>query len=282
MGRASEGERGHKSWWGWSRAKAWLESEFPDVWRLARDDSERKDLWQDYISDLRAREKRREDEMRQRNLGKLNGMLDDLDINLNSHWYDTRRHIQQSKDWAADEELQSVDPNELLNLYEDRIGALESKANAARQKERDEKRRRVRKNREDFVVLLEELKDQGHITSGTSWPAIFPHLKDDPRFHNMLGNPGSTPLELFYDIVDELDERVEELCRIIEGSFAQQKIDTTIDTTWEQFVALLERDGVSQRVRAVSEEGRKSAYKMVSIIILSYTLNVLIELYTDP
>lgn len=37
----------------------------------------------------------------------------------------------------------------------------------------------------------------------------------------MLGNPGSNPLELFWDIVDKLDQELDEKIAIVEGAIAR-------------------------------------------------------------
>lgn len=46
---------------------------------------------------------------------------------------------------------------------------------------------------------------EGIIVEGTKWKDIFPSIKDDGRFVNMLGQSGSNPLELFWDVLEQLD-----------------------------------------------------------------------------
>jgi pre-mRNA-processing factor 40 len=46
---------------------------------------------------------------------------------------------------------------------------------------------------------------EGIIIEGAKWKDIFPLIKDNERFLNMLGQAGSTPLELFWDVVEHLD-----------------------------------------------------------------------------
>lgn len=262
LGRASE--MGMKSWWPWSKARQLLQTEFNDVWRLTRDDADRQELWQDYVDELKTKEAKREKAIQERNIEKLNRMLDGLQLDERSIWREVRRSIERSKEFDADAELhQFFDPMDLLNLYEARMDKIEAAVAEQRRKSREEKRRRVRKHREAFVALLDELRDEGAITFGTKWPDIWPRLKDDERLHNMLGNPGSTPLELFWDVVDELDERVEEHCRMIEGALAQHRIQLNIDTTWEQFQDHLKSEGVDTRVRHIDDAARQNAYRMV-------------------
>jgi pre-mRNA-processing factor 40 len=57
--------------------------------------------------------------------------------------------------------------------------------------------------------LLQSLVQSGAIKARTKWKQIYPNLADDERYANMLGNPGSNPLELFWDIVDRLDQELD-------------------------------------------------------------------------
>ena len=47
------------------------------------------------------------------------------------------------------------------------------------------------------------------IKARSKWKVVYPRFKEDPRYLNMLGNPGSNPLELFWDVVDELDQKLD-------------------------------------------------------------------------
>lgn len=38
---------------------------------------------------------------------------------------------------------------------------------------------------------------------------MYPLLRDDSRYLDMLGNPGSNQLELFWDVVDGLDQKLD-------------------------------------------------------------------------
>ena len=56
--------------------------------------------------------------------------------------------------------------------------------------------------------LLEKLRSEGNIRAGTKWMHIHPLIRDDPRYTNMLGQSGSTPLDLFWDKMEELDRDI--------------------------------------------------------------------------
>lgn len=44
---------------------------------------------------------------------------------------------------------------------------------------------------------------------------MYPFFKEDDRYLNMLGNPGSNPLELFWDAVDVLDQKLDAKVAIV-------------------------------------------------------------------
>jgi pre-mRNA-processing factor 40 len=37
---------------------------------------------------------------------------------------------------------------------------------------------------------------------------IYPLLKDKPEYNQVIAQPGSTPLELFWDIVEDLNDKL--------------------------------------------------------------------------
>merc|ERR1712072_368265 len=99
---------GMKSWWPWSKTRQLLMNEFPDVWRLARDDSDRQEIWQDYVDELKTKEAKREQQVKERNLVKLTSPLDKLELDRHSTWRDTRRTVERSSEFQNDGELQQT------------------------------------------------------------------------------------------------------------------------------------------------------------------------------
>ena len=57
-------------------------------------------------------------------------------------------------------------------------------------------------------ALLKELVDAGKLKARSKWKEVYPSFSDDKRYLDMLGNPGSNPLELFWDVVDDLDQKL--------------------------------------------------------------------------
>ena len=58
-----------------------------------------------------------------------------------------------------------------------------------------------------LAALLDELHENGKLTSMSLWVELYAMISGDVRFSAMLGQPGSTPLDLFKFYVDDLKSR---------------------------------------------------------------------------
>lgn len=64
-------------------------------------------------------------------------------------------------------------------------------------------------------TFLDELHETGQLHSMSTWMELYPAVSTDVRFANMLGQPGSTPLDLFKFYVEELKARFHDEKKII-------------------------------------------------------------------
>jgi pre-mRNA-processing factor 40 len=60
--------------------------------------------------------------------------------------------------------------------------------------------------------------ESGAIKARSKWKHVYPHIANDERYLNMLGNPGSNPIELFWDVVDHLDQLIDEKITTIDSA----------------------------------------------------------------
>jgi pre-mRNA-processing factor 40 len=105
---------------------------------------------------------------------------------------------------------------------------------------------------------LKELVDNGKIKARTKWKNIYPTFADNERYINMLGNPGSNPLELFWDVVDGLDQKLDAKIAVVEDALKRRKgddddvrmenVEVAPGMTWEEF---------SRMVKAAAEEDQE-------------------------
>ena len=75
-------------------------------------------------------------------------------------------------------------------------------------REKAERRRTERVRREAFRQLLREKWQERRLTVKTKWRDFARAVVEDERYYGMVGQPGSSPQELFEDFVEEQKERV--------------------------------------------------------------------------
>jgi pre-mRNA-processing factor 40 len=64
-------------------------------------------------------------------------------------------------------------------------------------------------------VLLDELHEKGKLNSMSLWMDLYPSISQDMRFSSMLGQSGSTPLDLFKFYVEDLKARFHDEKKIV-------------------------------------------------------------------
>jgi len=238
-----------KLWWTWDRLKLEVERRAPDVWKLCRDDEERKVLWEDYLTELRQRDTAAANQLRGRQQEKLTSLLRAHQEKLNLpgefemiQWRSAQEAILQSEDFQNDEDLRKMDDLDMLIVFEEEIKRAEKETMELKAKQKDDKRRSCRKTRAAYIKLLHELKLSGQIHATTMWKEIFPLLKDDERYQNMLGMTGSSPLELFWDVVDDLQIELEDKQKLVEGLLDERGKKVLETTELEEFMSWLPSD----------------------------------------
>ena len=100
--------------------------------------------------------------------------------------------------------------------------------------------------------------DNDKLKARTKWKDVYPLFSDDKRYLDMLGNPGSNPLELFWDAVDSMDQKLDAKIAIAEAAFKRYNDNLTAsvaneaeevklfkltpDTTLEEFSDVVKMD----------------------------------------
>ena len=137
--------------------------------------------------------------------------------------------------------------------------------------------------------LVVELVQSGDIKARTKWKEVYHLFRHDDRYLSMLGNPGSNPLELFWDAVDALDQKLDAKIVVVEDAIkrfnakhhpaeseepSDDKMKTddetvftiTAETTWDEFVNVIREDG--EAVRDLSQEDLQLVFKTVRVFCL--------------
>ncbi|KAJ1672004.1 U1 snRNP protein [Coemansia sp. RSA 25] len=117
---------------------------------------------------------------------------------------------------------------DFMDAFERAISAAERREVEACQKDKDSELSCQRQHRDAFRQLLD--KHQAHITPASTWTRFFPLIKADQRYIDMLGQPGSTPLDLFWDHVELLEEEAYRERKRLESVMRDAGFKLQVDT----------------------------------------------------
>jgi pre-mRNA-processing factor 40 len=185
----------------WSTALETIQGE--TIFRSAKSEQEAHNLFLEYRADLHKKHLDQESGMRKSALDQLIHLLQSLDLEPYTKWSEAQELLHSSSRFQGDEAFKSLTKIDILKAFENHVKLLERSFSDKRQKEKSLKARQERKNREGFISLLNQLRSAGKINAGTKWMDVQDLIQDDPRYVAMLGQSGSSPLDLFWDMIEE-------------------------------------------------------------------------------
>lgn len=185
----------------WKTIRPIIEGE--TTFRATNDENERRQLFDEYVIELKKSHVEGEAVTRKAAMDELVEMLNHLDLEPYTRWSEAQAVIESNDKVQVDAKFQTLTKSDILTAFENHIKTLERKFNDARQEQKAARARKERHNREHFLELLKDLRSQGQIKAGSKWTKFLPLIQDDHRYHAMLGQGGSTPRDLFWDIVEE-------------------------------------------------------------------------------
>ncbi|XP_010775704.1 pre-mRNA-processing factor 40 homolog A, partial [Notothenia coriiceps] len=237
-----------------------------EVWSCVPE-RDRLEIYEDVLFYLAKKEKEQAKQLRKRNWEALKNILDNMaNVTYSTTWSEAQQYLLDNPTFAEDEELQNMDKEDALICFEEHIRALEKEEEEEKQKTLLRERRRQRKNRESFQKFLDELHDHGHLHSMSAWMEMYPTLSSDIRFANMLGQPGSTPLDLFKFYVEDLKARYHDEKRIIKDILKDKGFLVEVNTSFEDFGSVISSD---KRATTLDAGNIKLAFNSVRLTCFS-------------
>lgn len=213
-----------------------------EVWSCVPE-RDRLEIYEDVLFYLAKKEKEQAKQLRKRNWEALKNILDNMaNVTYRTTWSEAQQYLLDNPTFAEDEELQNMDKEDALICFEEHIRALEKEEEEEKQKALLRERRRQRKNRESFQKFLDELHDHGQLHSMAAWMAMYPTVSADIRFSSMLGQPGSTPLDLFKFYLEDLKARYHDEKRIIKDILKDKSFLVEVNTSFEDFGSVISSD----------------------------------------
>ncbi|KAL6717897.1 U1 snRNP protein [Lecanora helva] len=224
----------------WKTARPIIEGE--TIFRSTNDDTERRQLFEEYIIELKKANIERVAVTRKSAMDELVGILRALDLEPYTRWSEAQEVIESNETFKADDKFKTLSKSDILTAFENHIKSLERTFNDERQREKNSKQRRERQCRDRYIDLLKELKAAGKIKAGTKWMNVLPEVHEDHRYVAMLGQPGSTPLDLFWDMVEEEERALRIIRNDVYDVLEDKRYEMTPKTTFTEFMDVMSTD----------------------------------------
>ncbi|KAL4782972.1 hypothetical protein BJX76DRAFT_358403 [Aspergillus varians] len=224
----------------WKTIRRIIEGE--TIFRSTDDENERRQLFEEYILELKKEHVEKEAAVRKAAMDDLVTILKSLDLEPYTRWSEAQAVIQSNERVQNEDKFKSLSKSDILTAFENHIKSLERAFNDARQQQKAAKARKERHAREQFVDLLKELRSKGLIKAGSKWSNIYPSIREDPRYLGILGNSGSSPLDLFWDVTEEEERSLRGPRNDVLDVLDDKRFEVTSKTSFEEFNSIVLSD----------------------------------------
>ncbi|KAG0044771.1 hypothetical protein BGZ83_009962 [Gryganskiella cystojenkinii] len=227
-----------------------LFKEEPAFKALDGDDRMRKSIFDHHVEQLVRKEKEEARQRRKSGMAALLTLFQSMpEITLTTRWSSIKESLPENKAFQENENLKSLNKIDQLSVFEDHMVHLETEYEQKRARERILRKRTERKRREGMKQLLQELRQSGgKLNARTTWMEIHPFVRDHPRYLEMLGQPGSTPMELFWDLVEDLDERLYQDRKLVQDVMKNIDYEIQPETSFEDFSSVISKQEKTSRI----------------------------------
>jgi len=247
---------------------------YDERWRSV-DEKEREDVFEDYIDLIYKKE---EDEWKKSREVKKKLFLEKLKfkkIKSDTLWKNIKYEFKDDPVFASMEKIDRI------QTFADYITSLES---AEKNEKKEKEKYQGYQNREKFRELLQISVEEKTLNMETKWKDFVLKIKDKDEYLNMLGQEGSTPLELFQDKIQELKKDYKKIKKIFKDIIIKNKIEFKFQITYEEFDNLISK---YEQSKLISDDMKKLLYEHIKkklnekeIIHNKHSKNIANKLYS--
>ncbi|WFD00499.1 U1 snRNP protein [Malassezia yamatoensis] len=259
MVKALAGEKGGLKWYA-SFATFRKKLSAYSFWNEVEGDEElAMKLYESIRKDARDKHDAAEKALEKHNENALNALLKTMEIDVHTRWRDVHRTIMESDEYREDKKLHSMPLARILALFEKHIDQIEAQEKLVLESKQKQRARTARKAREEYRALLQEQVAQGVMTARSTWAAVAPQIQNDPRLQALAKVPGSTPQQLFYDMLDELERGFAAHTKAVQAHLQTHPMPID-DTHWPSFLTLFRSDDAPAEIRDLAEHELHEIY----------------------
>lgn len=216
-------------------------------------------LYESLRKDARDKHDAAERATQRHNEAALGALLKTIAMDTKTRWRDVHRTIVESDEFRQDAQLQTMPIPEMLAQFEAHMKDIEAHEKTELEAERRRRARAARVARDEFRALLDEQIAQGVLTARSTWAAIVPKIRNDLRVDAVLAVPGSSPQQLFYDALDELERGFAQHLKAVQAHLQTHPVPID-DAHWPAFLAALRADDAPSTVRQLPEHELHEIY----------------------
>lgn len=224
----------------WKTARPMIEREA--VFKSSKNEELKRQLFEEYVSELKKKhnERLRIEQMEAKH--DLDSILTALIHEPNITWTAAREMVESNERFANEHKFRALNKLDILHAFDAHVQTLNRQINDKKQRQSAGKIRRERKARDDFKQLLSHKRADGQITAITKWKDLLPLVADDERYHALLTTHGSSPLDLFWDIIDEEERALRPKRNFALDVLEDKRYEMTTKTTLDEFSDVMKSD----------------------------------------
>lgn len=209
------------------------------VFQAITSEREREAIFEEFQSALRSRQRELADEKREENIERFSFLLQSIpEVTHSTQWRRAIEIFTEHPTFKDDPFLKLLDPSDCLTVYEDHMKSLEKKFYDQRYQEYQQEKRHERQARDSFRALLCRLRDQKQITPYSQWKSIYPLVCSDSSYKALLVARGSTPQDLFFDLVDDLSIELQSRRIFVDKFILKTGALFSLDTSLDEFLKI--------------------------------------------
>ncbi|KAL6647668.1 hypothetical protein ACP70R_015105 [Stipagrostis hirtigluma subsp. patula] len=230
----------------WSKAILMFEDD--ERFKAVERPKEREDLFENYLVDLHKKEKAKAAEEHKRHVEEYRAFLESCDfIKATTQWRKVQERLED------DERCYRLDKIDRLDIFQEYIRHLEKEEEEQKRIQKEQVRRQERKNRDEFRKMLEEHVADGTLNAKTRWRDYCAEIKESHAYVVVASNTsGSTPKELFDDVLEEIDKQYQDDKSQIKEAVKSGKIPMTTSWTLEEFQTSVLEDNTLKGISTIN------------------------------
>eukprot|EP00053_Salpingoeca_punica_P026897 m.22133 g.22133 ORF g.22133 m.22133 type:complete len:693 (+) comp9164_c0_seq1:60-2138(+) len=198
-------------------------------------DSERQDVFDEVLAQKKREHEAEQKEKQRRRLELFHSLFRRVpDFSLTTRWREASSRVRAMPEYAANAALLGDTPESMLEAFEELMRVMEREYDEQRRAERERLRTEQRRNRDNFIALLDEMQQSHVLHAESKWKDLFPMIRQDIRYKTMLGQPGTTARDLFKLRTNELQEALHVLKKRVRAAMETMPITIKSDTPFEE------------------------------------------------